>query len=238
MTDAQNGATPDLIIAHTSDLHIGGGRKGESHLSLLDAVLEASHEAKAQALILAGDIFDNNRVPAAIVEDAARMLAGAAMPVVILPGNHDPVTADAIYHAPGFGALEHVHVLGLTSPESVQFPHLDLDIWGAPHTDYADWAPLRDVRPREARWHVVVAHGHWVRDERDLHRSWLIHDHEIAATGADYVALGHWDVPQPAGDGTVAAYYSGSPDLAKTVNVVHFSAAGVEVRRHPLRLER
>ena len=228
-----NGAKPNLIIAHTSDLHIGGGRKGDTHLGLLEAVLRGSEEARADALILAGDIFDNNRVPAPIVDEAARMLAGAAMPVVILPGNHDPMTADAIYHAASFAA-SHIHVLGLTSPDAVIFPEFDLDIWGAPHTDYADYAPLKSVRPREAAWHIVVAHGHWVRDDRDLHRSWLIHDHEIAATGADYVALGHWDVPQPAGDGTVAAYYSGSPDHAKTVNVVRFSREGVDVRRHPL----
>ncbi len=235
---ALDAVAPDLIVAHTSDLHIGGGRRGDDHLWLLDAVLEAAHETHAQALILAGDIFDNNRVAAPIVADAARMLAEAQMHVVILPGNHDPATADAIYHGPAFASLAHVHVLGLSAPESVQFPELDLDVWGAPHHDYADMSPLAAVRPREARWHIVVAHGHWVRDERDLHRSWLIHDHEIAATGADYVALGHWDVPQPAGDGTVAAYYSGSPELAKTVNVVHFSAAGVDVRRHPLRLDR
>jgi len=82
---------------------------------------------------------------------------------------------------------------------------------------------------------VATAHGHWVTGPHDHHRAWLIHDEEIAATGADYVALGHWDRALPVGDGSVPAYYSGSPDLAKTVNLVRFAAEGsVAVLRVPL----
>jgi hypothetical protein len=37
------------------------------------------------------------------------------------------------------------------------------------------------------------------------------------------------------GKGRVPAYYSGSPDLAKTVNVVRLSGNGtVDVERHPI----
>jgi len=37
------------------------------------------------------------------------------------------------------------------------------------------------------------------------------------------------------GDGRVPAYYSGSPDLARTVNLVRLKGDGsVEVRRRPL----
>jgi DNA repair exonuclease SbcCD nuclease subunit len=50
----------------------------------------------------------------------------------------------------------------------------------------------------------------------------LITDEQIADTGADYVALGHWPQATPVGDGAVAAYYSGSPDLAGTLNIVRF----------------
>jgi hypothetical protein len=61
-----------------------------------------------------------------------------------------------------------------------------------------------------------------------LRPSWLIGDAELTATGADYVALGHWN--RAAKVGSVAAYYSGSPEYAGTVNVVRLSAtAGVAV---------
>ena len=66
-----------------------------------------------------------------------------------------------------------------------------------------------------------------------LRPSWLISNAEIEATRADYLALGHWNRAAAVGTGTtVPAYYSGSPDLAKTVNVVRLRGNGtVEVGR-------
>jgi DNA repair exonuclease SbcCD nuclease subunit len=51
-------------------------------------------------------------------------------------------------------------------------------------------------------------------------------DEEIATTEADYLALGHWDRPMRVGDGAVPAYYSGSPELVQTVNLVRLMPAG------------
>jgi len=230
-------APPDLTVAHSSDLHIGARTQRGDELLTLEAVLEASRQARAQALVLAGDVFDSHRAPPHVVEGAARLLAESALDVVILPGNHDPATPDAVYRR-GIADVPNVHVLGVSAGDMVRFPHLGLEVSGVPHVAYADMAPLAAVAERTMPWHIVVAHGHWVTGPQDAHRGWQIHDHELAACGADYVALGHWDLPQPAGDGSVPAYYSGSPEIAKTLNVVRFSAAGVEVRRHPLRLDR
>ena len=56
--------------------------------------------------------------------------------------------------------------------------------------------------------------------------SWVFGDEEIAATCADYLALGHWDRAARVGNGVVPAYYSGSPDLARTVNLVRLTVVG------------
>jgi hypothetical protein len=62
-------------------------------------------------------------------------------------------------------------------------------------------------------------------------------DDELKATGADYIALGHWN--RAAKVGAVAAYYSGSPEYAGTVNVVRLTAAGaVAVTRAALDIAR
>jgi DNA repair exonuclease SbcCD nuclease subunit len=232
---ARSNAAGDVIIAHTSDLHIGGRSHANGHLTTLHAVIEAAHGAEAQALILAGDIFDTHRVPDTIIEETARALAAAPMDVVILPGNHDPAVPEAVYRR-GIADAANVHVLGVSVDGAVFFDDLDLEISGVAHMTYADMPPTDVARRRSRRWHVVVAHAHWVRGPHDTHRAWLIHDHEIAAMDADYVALGHWDLPQPAGDGRVPAHYSGSPELARTINIVRLSDAGVDVRREPLRL--
>jgi hypothetical protein len=70
-----------------------------------------------------------------------------------------------------------------------------------------------------------------------LRPSWLIGDDELAATGADYIALGHWN--RAAKVGEVAASYSGSPEYAGTVNVVRLLGGGnVEVARVQLDIAR
>ena len=101
--------------------------------------------------------------------------------------------------------------------------------------------PLKNTPPRAARWHIEVGHGHYEPPEtwhNPLRPSWLISDAMIAATGADYLALGHWDRPMQVGDGSVPAYYSGSPEWAKTVNLVRLSAAGeVIVSRESLLID-
>ena len=230
-----NGHGGEVIVAHTSDLHIGGRWHGHGPLDTLHAVIDASREAGAHALILAGDIFDTHRVPDALIDDTARALAAAPMDIVILPGNHDPAVPDAVYRR-GIADAPNVHVLGVSVDGAAFFDDLDLEISGVAHMSYVDMPPADVARRRSRRWHIVVAHAHWVRGPDDHHRAWRIHDEEIAAMDADYVALGHWDLPQPAGDGRLHAYYSGSPELARTINVVRLSDAGVEVRRQPLAL--
>ncbi len=232
------GDRPDLIVAHTSDLHLGGRSHAGGPLSTLRAVLDASAAANAQTLVLAGDVFDSHRAPADVIAGAGAMLAAASpLEIIILPGNHDPATPDAVYRRDGAFDAANIHIIGITAGESIDLAPLALQVSGVPHLAYVDMRPLDARRPRTMPWHVAVAHGHWVRDARDDHRGWKIEDDDIASADADYIALGHWDVPQPAGDGHGVAYYSGSPELAKTINIVRLTAHGVHVSRAPLRFE-
>ena len=229
----------ETIIAHTSDLHIDGeeghAKYGIDGLASLVTVLAAARAAQADIVLLAGDTFDNNRVPAAVLDEVAHLLAEAAIPVVILPGNHDPALPGSVFVRRGLAAVANVRVLGITDEEAVAFPQHDLEIWGHAHRDYEDMVPLRGPRPRSTRWQIAIAHGHYEPPETiatPLRPSWLFSDDAIAATGADYLALGHWDRAARVGDGAVPAYYSGSPSLAQTINLIRLSSAdGVHVSR-------
>jgi exonuclease SbcD len=200
-------------------------------------VLGTAEQAAAVVVLLVGDVFDDNRQPAEFLECAARLLAEAGREVVILPGNHDPLTPDSVYHR-GVAEPDNVRVLGLADGEAITFPELELEIWGWAHRDYSDMAPLREPRPRQTRRQIATAHGHVASVEELSQRflpSWIIRQDEIAATGADYVALGHWERPARVDDGRVPAYYSGSPGFAGTVNLLRFAADGVlQVERAPL----
>ena len=233
-----------VVIAHASDVHVdddytarlfgGDGAAG------LHAVLQAAHQCAADVLLLAGDTFDSHRMPQALLDHTADVIKSFDLPVVILPGNHDPAVEEAVYHNPSLRSLDHLFVLGITHDRAVHFPELDLEIWGEAHRDYFDMDPLAMPHARSTRWQVAMAHGHYipVPDRSVLARpSWLLGDAEISATEADYVALGHWNRRTKVGDGVVEAWYSGSPDYARSINIVRLADGhGADVDQADLRL--
>jgi DNA repair exonuclease SbcCD nuclease subunit len=223
-----------LRLVHSSDIHV----EDSGGTTRLHAVLGTAKALQAEVTLLAGDTFENNQLSAALLDRARCLLAEAGMPVVILPGNHDPALPDSVFVRGGFANIPNVRILGVTDEEAVLFPAHDLEIWGHAHRDYFDMAPLRGPRPRSTRWQVAMAHGHYEPPEtraNPLRPSWIFSDEEIAATGADYLALGHWDRPAEVGNGVVPAFYSGSPELARTVNLVQLTAGGeVAVTRESL----
>ena len=231
----------EVTIVHSSDLHLGtdDSFSEKDRLAVLPKVLAAASESNADVVVLAGDSFDNHRQPVELLERAAQMLSEYRKPIVILPGNHDPLTPDSVYRRAGLGLIPNVRILGLNVEQAVTFDELELEVWGHAHFDYTDMSPLANPRPRTTRWQLAAAHGHYVDQERDPNRligSWLIHPEELAATRADYVALGHWNQSTPVGNGMISAHYSGSPEYTGTVNVVRLRQDGnVEVGKAPLR---
>ena len=87
-----------------------------------------------------------------------------------------------------------------------------------PHRDYDDMIPFEIRRCAAAphRWQIAMAHGHYVpAPDRSigLRPSWLIGDDEIAATGADYVALGHWNRAVRVGNGGCRPIIPARPNM-------------------------
>src|SRR6516164_8280409 len=235
----------DVLIVHSSDLHLEHDYtvplRGGNGTAALSAVLSVARACEADVLVLAGDTFDSHRLPVELVERAAHLISAAAQPIVLLPGNHDPVVSNSIFAHRAISGAANLHVIGVTHEEAVIFDDLELEVWGRAHHGYGDMIPLERPRRRSVRWQVALAHGHYVplpdRATR-LRPSWLIGDDELAATSADYIALGHWN--RPAVVGTVKkAYYCGSPSYAGSVNLVRLTAmGGVEVQRTKLDVER
>jgi DNA repair exonuclease SbcCD nuclease subunit len=232
----------DVVFVHTSDLHLSAdpvlGPSSFDSLGVLRAVLAAATAARAHLVILAGDTFDHNRQPPELVERAAEMMDDFGAPIVILPGNHDPLTLDSVYRHAAFETARNVSILGLKVEEAAAFPRLEVEVRGRAHRDYFDMSPLPKFASPSLRWRIVAAHGHFVEEPEGPGRllgSWLIRRAELVATGADYVALGHWNRAARVGDGQIQAYYSGSPEYAGTVNVVRLRSKGAaEVTRLPL----
>lgn len=240
---ASRAADGEIRIVHSSDLHVDIDYNAHLHggdgTAGLRAVLDTARHLAADVVVLAGDVFENNRLPRDVIRRAGDLLDSFAKPVVILPGNHDPAVVDSAHHRGGLADIANVAILGISHAKAALFPALELEIWGRAHRDYDDMAPLAKARRRRSRWQIAVAHGHYERlpDLTTPYRpSWLISAAEIAATGADYVALGHWNRPARVGHHRIKAYYSGCPELAGTVNLVRLSDSGETlVARKPIR---
>jgi DNA repair exonuclease SbcCD nuclease subunit len=223
----------DVVVVHTSDVHVDNDYNARLHggdgTSGLACVLSAARDANADVVLLVGDTFESHRLPQEVLDRAADVIAAAELPVVLLPGNHDPAVPEAVFRRGLLAGVTNLYILGVTHEDAIDFPDLELEVWGRPHRDYGDMTPFEIIRPRRTRWQIALAHGHYdpTIDRSIFPRpSWLIDDRELAATGADYVALGHWNRAVRVGVSSVAAYYSGSPEYAGTVNLVRLTRDG------------
>lgn len=207
-------------MLHASDLHIDNSPEGQKgFLQLIDAAVEL----EIDVLVLVGDTFDDNRANHDTLAMFVEHLDRLRVPIVILPGNHDPSMAGSAYERMDLPA----HVIVMNDPDgtSVELPALGIELWGRAHMSFADSRPLSGLPPRGAQpWQVALAHGHLVRYPDDRHRSYLITSEEIASSDRDYIALGHWDVQHDASAGDVTAWYSGSPRRYALSALVTFSA--------------
>lgn len=221
------------LILHTSDLHLGDPL--ERRAANLDLLAEAVEATRPDVVVVAGDVFEHNRVAVSFAQRSLRRLADLAPPVVLLPGNHDTLIAGSVYERGGAETLEGLTVLGLGNDGSVVFDALGLEVRGVPHRGYDDQRPLDGNVPRTTRWRVTVAHGHWEQGPADRHRGWRFTLDDVSRLDTDYLALGHWDSPTRVSGPPTPAYYSGSPSTARSVHLVRLEdGAPAEVTRVPV----
>lgn len=221
-----------IRILHTSDVHIGAFTERWSPqprkcLHAFKIVVDRALEEKVDAVLIAGDFFDHNRIRADVADYVMEQLERLPMPTVILPGNHDPLEQNSVYWRMDLeGRTPNVYLIKDPQGETVTYPELGLAVWGKPHVSYDDVSlyPLKELPPRGPEpWQIAIGHGHYVRDQADAGRSYPIYPQEIADCGRDYVALGHWDAHMNISEGGVVAYYPGSPTWVGLSSIVEFS---------------
>jgi DNA repair exonuclease SbcCD nuclease subunit len=222
-TSPSSGPARPLRVLHTADVHLdsdsyasGTGRR--THRELLRrafrAIVDMARSEAVDLVLIAGDLFDHNRVGDETVAFVQGELRRAGRPVVVLPGNHDCLNAGAIYDRHDFAAGSGlVRVVSAFDGEAVEFPGLQVVVWGRGMQDHEPaFHPLDHLPARgSARWHIAMAHGFFHGDGGRVERSSPIFGEEIRDTGWDYVALGHHHVPADVSRGGVVACYPGAP---------------------------
>src|SRR5829696_8021649 len=129
-------AENEIVVVHSSDLHLDVPYTEAQHADLLypiRIVLRTAQAVGANLVLLAGDVFDHNRQPLSLIDQTAQLLGDSDMSVVILPGNHDPLTPDSVYRRGGLSDPNNVTVLGVSVDQGAVLPELELEIWGHAH---------------------------------------------------------------------------------------------------------
>jgi exonuclease SbcD len=235
-----------MRLIHTSDWHLGRTLHGVSLLEhqavFLRWLLGQAVARQAGAVLVAGDVYDRAVPPLDAVELLDRTLAAfaqAAIPVVLISGNHDsPVRlgfGSALSEAAGIHLRTRVADIG--RPVILGDAHGEVGIYGIPyllpdavmdelgaersHASVLAAASARiraDAAERGLSRTVVLAHAFVTgaqacESERDIRVGGIGDAPATVLAGCSYLALGHLhgqqQVPVPGGGTT--ARYCGSP---------------------------
>lgn len=189
-------------VFHCADIHLDSPfslfspreaekRRTELRAAFTSALMYA-REKKADIFIISGDLFDGEYVTRDTRELLVREFAKCGdMKIFISPGNHDPLGVGSPYESTEFP--KNVHVFG-GERECVRLDELGVDVYGFGFTSknhlsspVAGWS-IRD----KSRINILVCHGDMYGTDG---ATGPITKNEIAASGFDYIALGHIHKP-------------------------------------------
>ena len=211
-----------LKIIHTSDVHLesdtfGRSAEGQAYRQRIQdafrSVVDLVQAQQADMFLIAGDLFDSNRVPEEGVAFVHQELGRVTCPVVLIPGNHDCYDHRSIYKKVDFReAGSHVHTLTEENGRTITFPELEATVWGKGLVDHdPQYRPLGGVPERiQGFWHIGMAHGYFM-EEDEGQRSSPVTPGEISQSGLDYLAMGHVHVFTDLSHGETTACYPGTP---------------------------
>ena len=223
-----------LRLLHTADVHLGArhadlgeqaAAQRERQLAAFVATIDLALAEKVDVVLIAGDLFDSNTQPRRTVERVAaelRRLAEAKIRTVIIPGTHDVYDRSSIYRVHDLAALAGSgpsdDLVTVLTPDrgEVHLRSCDVIVHGPVFpTKRAPYSPLRDLNARSgdgATWHVGMVHGALAIPGKTDGDEVVFTRDEIATSGLDYLALGHWHSTQQGKAGGTAFAYSGAPE--------------------------
>ena len=229
---ARKGTNVALKILHTADWHLGlrfpsvtpeqEVRLTRARLEVVERILDLAESRQVDAVLCAGDLFNEPRPEE---EWWKGLLAGFqrrswTRPVILLPGNHDPLTPNSVY-TPGDpfrrGLPDYVHVVDLDEFELSLGP--TAVVYARPcrshagQTGLASSLPTRDAGDERIR--IGLVHGQTF-DLEDHQTTFPIERNAAVNRGLDYLAIGDThsfrDV-EP--DARVPTIYPGAPESTK-----------------------
>lgn len=248
-----------MRLLHIADIHIGvaGHAFGERAVDLRDRIqkafaraLKLAPERDCDLVVVAGDLFDSNRVGQSTVQRAVNAMEDAlqqapGLHIILIPGNHDCLGEGSVYHAPEFDTPgERFHLITDPEGETVQFPDLDAAVHAVPYVcsfNQRSVSMLERMEPDpDMSFNIGVVHaGHPEQYYGEKAAPEVTAD-DIAESGMDYIALGHIHSAGDCDAGGVVARYPGPLELISSdckpgaALIVDLDEDGVRVQSEPM----
>jgi len=193
-------------------------RYAQARIDGLAAIGDLAKAEQAEFVVVAGDVFETNRVRPRTVGRALEAMASIPVPVFLLPGNHDPLDAATVFRSPTFVRSVSPNVVVLDRPEPVDVRD-GVQVVGAPWTTKR---PLRDLVAAAcdplvadpACERILVGHGpvDYLGEFHDPATIRLAAAEAAIADGkVQYIALGDRHSTTQVGE-TGRIWYAGAPE--------------------------
>ncbi|MBR6743676.1 MAG: DNA repair exonuclease [Clostridia bacterium] len=207
-------------IIHTADIHLDSPfslldvqkakiRKNELRETFSDIIRLAESE-KADIMVIAGDLFDNDFVTKETTGFLVSMFASVpSCRFVIAPGNRDYIWGRSPYRKENFS--KNVYIFDKEQVSCFSFPEIGVDVYGYAFSSgsYTGNPLEKKLYLQKSRINILVAHA----DVDGKSKYCPISVSDMMKSGFDYIALGHSHAgsdKQTAGNTCYA--YSGCPE--------------------------
>jgi len=213
-----------LTFLHTADWQIGkqfaqvpgdpGAALRLQRLDTVKAIAELARERQVDAVLVAGDVFEDNAVSDETLGRTMHALAPFEGPWVLLPGNHDAGLTQSAWSRLRRLAVVPANVMLADRPEPIALCGGQLVVLPAPlrrrHEvgDLTDW--FDTLRSDAGVLRVGLAHGtvtNRLPAAAEAHNP--IADTRVETANLDYLALGDWHGTLNVANRT---WYAGTPE--------------------------
>lgn len=190
-----------LKFIHCADLHldapfkeIGKDTYAETRRKdireAFSYILKRVEEEKAQMLLISGDLYEHKTVGKSTMAWLFMVLSQVKVPVVIIPGNHDPYLKNSWYR--NWDWPENVIILSPDYPEII-LEDLFVKVYGMGFSSFKEDKPDLSVvsPPLKDYFNIMMIHG--TLDMEFTNQAYKpVTTRELEGLGYDYYAMGHF----------------------------------------------
>lgn len=239
---------------HSADWQLGArfsqfgpsaGRLRAARLETLKRCLDLADKHNADAFLIAGDLFEDNQVDDGLVRTALDLFrAHAALPIYIVPGNHDPFSGpDSVWQRKVFvSAPANVHVIrepGVTDlGGNARLLAAPLRQKLSSHDPSLKLAELASTLPADVI-KIGITHGALAIESKHQPNDFPIALNAATRASLDYLAIGHWHNWLAGTDGgKIVMPGTPEPDRFTNEDSGHVALVEIDSPGHPARIQK